>query len=435
MEFELQLTKRFHIPDCNKLEIAIKHGAYSSLKKLFSLTPEQVVEEVKKSNLKGRGGAAFPTGVKWGFIPKDTNKPIYLCVNADESEPGTFTDRYIMEYDPHLLIEGIICTAYAIKSHTAYIYIRGEYVKQYNILNQALQEARKAGYIGKNILGSGYDLEVWLHRGAGAYICGEETGLIESLEGKKGQPRIKPPFPAVEGLFGCPTIVNNVKTISHVPWIVENGGEAFAKIGTKESTGTNIFGVSGHVNQPGYWELPFGMHVLEFLEKYAKGVKGGKLKALIPGGSSTPVLTAKECEDLYLTYESMRDHGTFLGTGGMIVMNEHTDMVKALKTLTRFYSEESCGQCTPCREGTSWLDRLLNRIIAGEATMKEIDLLVDIANNMEGRTICALAAACAMPVRSFVTKFREDFEKYVKPISIPVHKVAENIIKQEPVLQ
>lgn len=433
MDFPLILTKRFNIPNNHRLEVALKQGAYSTLKKLFSMKPEEVVEEVKKSGLKGRGGAAFPTGVKWGFLPKDTNKPIYLCVNADESEPGTFTDRYIMEFDPHLLIEGIICSAYAIKSHVAYIYIRGEYVKQYKILNEALDEARKAGYIGKNILGSGYDLDVWIHRGAGAYICGEETGLIESIEGKKGQPRIKPPFPAVEGLFGCPTIVNNVKTIAQVPWILENGGEAFAKIGTKESTGTNIFGVSGHVNHPGYWELPFGMHAMEFLEKYAKGVKGGKLKALIPGGSSTPVLTAKECEDLYLTYESMREHGTFLGTGGMIVMNEHTDMVKALRTLTRFYSEESCGQCTPCREGTSWLDRLLKRILAGEATMKELDLLVEISNNMEGRTICALAAACAMPVRSFVTKFRADFEKYVKPVSIPVNKVAEKIITHEPV--
>ncbi|MCS7205414.1 MAG: NADH-quinone oxidoreductase subunit NuoF [Leptospiraceae bacterium] len=433
MENILILTKRFSIPNANQLEVALKHGAYSSLEKLFSMKPEDVVEEVKKSNLKGRGGAGFPTGLKWSFIPKDTKKPIYLCVNADESEPGTFTDRYIMEYDPHLLIEGIINTSYAIKSHTAYIYIRGEYVKQYQILSRALEEARKAGYVGKNILGSGYDLDIWLHRGAGAYICGEETGLIESLEGKKGQPRIKPPFPAVEGLFRSPTIVNNVKTIASVPWIVLNGGEAYAKIGTKDSTGTNIFGVSGHVNQPGYWELPFGMRFLEFLEKYPKGVKGGKLKALIPGGSSTPVLTAEECEDLYLSYESMLAHKTFLGTGGMIVMNEHTDMVKALKTLTRFYSEESCGQCTPCREGTSWLDRLLDRILNREATTKELDLLIEISDNMEGKTICALAAACAMPVRSFVTKFRSDFEKYVKPISIPVHKVAEKIIQKEPI--
>lgn len=424
MNFEPHLTKRFGIENSRKLEVARKHGAYSSLQKLFSMKPADLIEEVKKSNLKGRGGAGFPTGMKWSFVPQNTGKPVYLCINADESEPGTFTDRYIIEYDPHLLIEGIICAAWAIQSHTAYIYIRGEYAIQYKMLNEALAEARSAGLVGKNIMGSGFDLEIWTHRGAGAYICGEETGLIESLEGKKGQPRIKPPFPAVEGLFGCPTIVNNVKTLAHVPWIVLNGGEAFAAIGTKDSTGTNIFGVSGHVNNPGYWELPFGMHVPEFIEKYAKGVKGGKLKAFIPGGSSTPVLTAAETEDLYLTYESMMAHKTFLGTGGMIVMNDQTDMVKALKTLTHFYADESCGQCTPCREGTSWVDRILNRILAGEATTRELDMLVEIADNMEGRTICALAAACAMPVRSFVTKFRPDFEKYCKPAVYPAAAVS-----------
>lgn len=424
MNFEPHLTKRFGIENSRKLEVARKHGAYSSLQKLFSMKPADLIEEVKKSNLKGRGGAGFPTGMKWSFVPQNTGKPVYLCINADESEPGTFTDRYIIENDPHLLIEGIICAAWAIQSHTAYIYIRGEYAIQYKMLNEALAEARSAGLVGKNIMGSGFDLEIWTHRGAGAYICGEETGLIESLEGKKGQPRIKPPFPAVEGLFGCPTIVNNVKTLAHVPWIVLNGGEAFAAIGTKDSTGTNIFGVSGHVNNPGYWELPFGMHVPEFIEKYAKGVKGGKLKAFIPGGSSTPVLTAAETEDLYLTYESMMAHKTFLGTGGMIVMNDQTDMVKALKTLTHFYADESCGQCTPCREGTSWVDRILNRILAGVATRRELDMLVEIADNMEGRTICALAAACAMPVRSFVTKFRPDFEKYCKPAVYPAAAVS-----------
>ncbi len=424
MSFEPHLTRRFGIENSRKLEVARKHGAYSSLQKLFSMKSADLIEEVKKSNLKGRGGAGFPTGMKWSFVPQNTGKPVYLCINADESEPGTFTDRYIIENDPHLLIEGIICAAWAIQSHTAYIYIRGEYAAQYRMLNEALEEARAAGLVGKNIMGSGFDLEIWTHRGAGAYICGEETGLIESLEGKKGQPRIKPPFPAVEGLFGCPTIVNNVKTVCHVPWIVQNGGEAFAAIGTKDSTGTNIFGVSGHINQPGYWELPFGMHVPEFIEKYAKGVKGGKLKAFIPGGSSTPVLTAAETEDLYLSYESMMAHKTFLGTGGMIIMNDQTDMVKALKTLTHFYADESCGQCTPCREGTSWVDRILNRILAGEATTRELDMLVEISDNMEGRTICALAAACAMPVRSFVTKFRPDFEKYCKPAVYPAAAVS-----------
>jgi len=415
MSSDLQLTKRFGIENSRNIDVARKNGAYSSLEKLFQMKPTELIDEVKKSNLKGRGGAGFPTGMKWSFVPQNTGKPVYLCVNADESEPGTFTDRYIIENDPHLLIEGIICGAWALQCHTSYIYIRGEYEKQFEMLNVALAEARKAGLVGKNILGSGFDLEIWTHRGAGAYICGEETGLIESLEGKKGQPRIKPPFPAVVGLFNCPTIVNNVKTLCHIPWIIEHGGDAFAAIGTKDSTGTNIFGVSGHINNPGYWELPFGMHVPEFLEKYAKGIKGGKLKAFIPGGSSTPVLTPEETEDLYLTYESMMAHKTFLGTGGMIILNEHTDMVRALKTLTHFYADESCGQCTPCREGTSWLDRILTRMLAGEATTRELDMMVEIADNMEGRTICALAAACAMPVRSFVTKFRPDFEKYIKP--------------------
>lgn len=424
MNFEPQLTKKFGIANSNRLEVARQHGAYSSLKKLFAMKPTDLIEEVKKSNLKGRGGAGFPTGMKWSFVPQNTGKPVYLCINADESEPGTFTDRYIIENDPHLLIEGIICGAWAIQCHTAYIYIRGEYANQVKILDAALAEARAAGLVGKNIQGSGFDLEIWTHRGAGAYICGEETGLIESLEGKKGQPRIKPPFPAVEGLFRSPTIVNNVKTLCHIPWIIHNGGEAFAQIGTKDSTGTNIFGVSGHINNPGYWELPFGMHVPEFIEKYAKGIKGGKLKAFIPGGSSTPVLTAAETEDLYLTYESMMAHKTFLGTGGMILINDQTDMVRALKTLTHFYADESCGQCTPCREGTAWSDRIVKRILAGEATTADLDRLLVLADDMEGKTICALAAACAMPVRSFVTKFRSDFEKYCRPAVYPVAAVS-----------
>lgn len=415
MSFDLQLTNKFGIEGSHTLEVAKKHGAYSSLEKLFKMKPAELIDEVKKSGLKGRGGAGFPTGMKWSFVPQNTGKPVYLCINADESEPGTFTDRYVIENDPHLLIEGIICTAWAIQSHTAYIYIRGEFKKQFDRLNETLAEARKAGYVGKNILGSGFDLEIWTHRGAGAYICGEETGLIESLEGKKGQPRIKPPFPAVEGLFRCPTIVNNVKTVSHVPYIINKGAEAFSSVGTKDSAGTTIFGISGHINNPGYWELPFGMHAPEFLEKYAKGVKGGKLKGFIPGGSSTPILTANEIEDLYLTYESMMQHKTFLGTGGMIILNDQTDMVRALKTLSHFYADESCGQCTPCREGTAWIDRLLSRILDGEATSRELDMLTEISDNMEGRTICALAAACAMPVRSFVNKFRPDFEKYLKP--------------------
>lgn len=419
-DFKPQLTKRFGIKDSHTLKVFLETSGYASLKKLFAMNPSEVIEEVMNSGLKGRGGAGFPCGMKWSFVPHNAGKPVYLAVNADEGEPGTFTDNTMLLNDPHLLLEGILCACYAIKSHTAYIYVRGEFYEQMRRLEAAIAEARKAGYLGKNIQGSGFDLEVHLHRGAGAYICGEETGLLESLEGKPGKPRIKPPFPAVTGLFGCPTIVNNVKTLASLPWIIANGAKAYADIGTSESTGTHIFGLSGHVNQPGYWEMPFGLPLLEFIEKYGKGVKGGKLKAVIPGGSSCPVLTAKECEGVTLTYESMKAHGTFLGTGGAIVMNEHTDMVRVLKNLTRFYSHESCGQCTPCREGTAWEDRLLKKVLDGEATPRELDLMLEIADQMEGKTICAFAAALAMPMRSFLNKFREEFEKHCKPAAVAV---------------
>ncbi len=420
---EPQLTKRFAVKNGHTLKGYLQTGGYVSLHNLFALQPEQVVEEVKASGLKGRGGAGFLTGMKWSFVPKNTGKHIYLAVNADEGEPGTFTDRYVLTYDPHLLLEGIICACYAIRSHRAYIYVRGEFYDQVQILQKAVAEAKEAGYLGENIQGSGFDLEVYVHRGAGAYICGEETGLIESLEGKKGMPRIKPPFPAVQGLFNCPTIVNNVKTLASVPWIIEHGAAAYAAIGTKDSTGTHLFGLSGHVNQPGFWELPFGMPLMEFLENCGKGMKGGALKAVIPGGSSCPLLTAKECETVTLCYQSMHDHGTMFGTGCVTALNEHTDMVKVLKNLTRFYAHESCGQCTPCREGTAWEDRLLKKILSGEASTKELDLMLEVADNMEGKTICVLSAACAMPVRSFIHKFRSDFEKYCRPVAVAVGEV------------
>ncbi len=417
---EPQLTKRFGLKDSHKLKVFLESGGYSSLKNLFPKKPAEVIEEVKASGLKGRGGAGFPCGMKWSFVPQNTGKPIYLAVNADEGEPGTFTDNYMLNNDPHLLLEGILCACYAINSHTAYIYVRGEFYEQIRRLNAAIEEAKKANYLGKNIQGSGFDLEVYVHRGAGAYICGEETGLLESLEGKPGKPRIKPPFPAVVGLFGCPTIINNVKTLSSLPWIIANGAAAYAAIGTKESAGTHVFGLSGHVNQTGYWEMPFGLPMMEFINNYGKGVKGGALKAVIPGGSSCPILTAKECEDLTLSYESMRDHKTMFGTGCAILMNEHVDMVKVLKNLTHFYSHESCGQCTPCREGTAWEDRLMKKILDGEATTRELGMMLEIADNMEGKTICVLSAALAMPVRSFIQKFRVDFEKYCKPASVAV---------------
>jgi len=426
-DFQPQLTKRFGIKDSHTLKVYLETGGYSSLKNLFAKKPPEIIEEVKASGLKGRGGAGFPAGMKWSFVPQNTGKPIYLVVNADEGEPGTFTDRFMMLYDPHLLIEGIICASYAINCHTAYVYVRGEFLEQINRLNAAIEEAKKANYLGKNIQGSGFDLEIYVHRGAGAYICGEETGLIESLEGKKGQPRIKPPFPAVVGAFGCPTIVNNVKTLSSVPWIIEHGAAAYTAIGTKESAGTHVFGLSGHVHQTGYWEMPFGLPMMEFIENYGKGVKGGKLKAVIPGGSSCPILTAQECQDLTLTYESMRDHKTMFGTGCAIIMNEHTDMAMVLKNLTHFYADESCGQCTPCREGTAWEDRLLKKIVTREATAKDLDLMLEIANNMEGKTICVFSSALAMPVRSFIQKFREDFEKYlVKNTVVVPEKITAN---------
>jgi len=420
-DFQPQLTKRFGMKDSHKLTTYLASGGYASLKKLFAMTPEQVTEEVKASGLKGRGGAGFSAGMKWGFVPKGGAKPVYLVVNADEGEPGTFTDRFMMLHDPHLLVEGIICASYAIGCHTAYIYVRGEFLEQIKRLEAAIAEAKEAGYLGKAIQGSNFDLEIWVHRGAGAYICGEETGLIESLEGKKGQPRIKPPFPAIVGAFGCPTIVNNVKTLASVPWIIESGAKAYAALGTPESQGTHVFGISGHVNQTGMWELPFGMPMMDFIRDYGKGVKGGALKAVIPGGSSCPVLTAKECEDLTLTYESMKSHGTMFGTGCVTVMNEHTDMAKVLKNLTHFYRDESCGQCTPCREGSAWEDRLLKKVLSGDGSEKELELMLETCDNMEGKTICVFSSALAFPVRSFIKKFRPDFEKYfVKgAVSVP----------------
>jgi len=423
---EPQLTKRFGLKDSHTLKVFLESGGYASLPKLFALKPEQVTEEVKASGLKGRGGAGFSSGMKWSFVPKNTGKPVYLVVNADEGEPGTFTDRFLLLNDPHLLLEGIICATYAIGCHTAYIYVRGEFMEQIKRLNAAIEDAKSANYLGKNIQGSGFDLEVYVHRGAGAYICGEETGLLESLEGKPGKPRIKPPFPALVGAFGCPTIINNVKTLASVPWIIENGGKAYAAIGTAESPGTHIFGLSGHVNQTGYWEMPFGLPMMEFIETYGKGVKGGRLKAVIPGGSSCPVLTAKECEDLTLTYESMKSHATMFGTGCAIILNEHTDMARVLKNLTHFYADESCGQCTPCREGTAWENRLMGKIVAGEATSKELDLMLEVADNMEGKTICVFSSALAMPVRSFIKKFRADFEKYLVKNTVAVAESVTN---------
>jgi NADH-quinone oxidoreductase subunit F len=403
-------------------------GGYAAVEKTIGKVNAAVlVEEVKKSGIRGRGGAGFPTGMKWGFIDISSNKPKYLICNADEGEPGTFKDHYLMMKNPHLLIEGMILSAYALGANTAYIYVRGELFHVINLLEKAIEEAYTAGLIGKNILGSNYNLDLYCHPGGGAYICGEETALIESLEGKRGNPRIKPPFPAVYGLYGCPTVVNNVETIASVPWIINNGGDNYAKIGIGKSTGTKLISACGHIKKPGVYEIELGLPVEEFIysEYYCGGIRDGKkLKAVIAGGSSVPVLPADlilktaKGEARLMSYESLADGGfetgTMLGSGGFIVMDEDTDMVKNIFNLTRFYHHESCGQCSPCREGTGWMEKIIHRILKGESKMKDIDLLVDISKHIEGNTICPLGDAAAWPVASAIKHFRKDFEKYIK---------------------
>ncbi len=409
------LTKNFGLTDSHTLKVYESTGGYASLKQLFASDPGAIIEEVKKSGLRGRGGAGFPTGMKWSFVPKDNPNPKYLCVNADESEPGTFKDRYLLELDPHRLVEGIIICSYAIDCHHAYVYVRGEFVFPRTRLEAAVAEAYERGYFGKNILGSGYDLDVTVHSGAGAYICGEETALLNSLEGLRGTPRIKPPFPAVVGLFGCPTVINNVETISALPYILSQGADAYRQFGTEKSPGTKLFCISGHVNRPGNYELPLGYPLKKLIMEDAGGIRGGRaLKAVIPGGSSVPVLNAEDAMEVHLDYESLAAKGSMLGSGGVIVMDETVDMVKALTNLAHFYSHESCGQCSPCREGTGWAHKVLKRIVAGQGRKSDLDLLKQIADNMAGKTICVLADAMAMPIWSYLKKFRHEFEAYVR---------------------
>nr|ANC58253.1 NADH-quinone oxidoreductase subunit F [Candidatus Methylacidiphilum infernorum] len=419
------------------IDCYLQHGGYQVLKKALSLDPSFIVQEVKKSGLRGRGGAGFPTGVKWGFINHEKNtKPVYLLCNADESEPGTFKDRQIIYKDPHQLIEGMIISAYANRAHLGYIYIRGEFARGAEILEKALSEARERNFLGKNILGSGYDLEIYVFRGAGAYICGEETGLIESLEGKRAYPRIKPPyFPAVLGLYMCPTIVNNVETLCHVKHIVDMGGEAFARIGTPNNTGTRIWCVSGDVNKPGYYEYPCGAITFgELLYEVCGGIRNGnKLKAVIPGGSSAKVLRADKkykipkkksdgttemvevgLEDIPLDFDTVAATGSMSGSGGIIVMDDTRDMVECLRNIAEFYAHESCGQCTPCREGSLWMKKILDRICRGKGRKEDSQLLLDVANHIAGRTICAFGEACSWPVQSFVEMFEEEFTAKVK---------------------
>ncbi len=409
------LLRHEDVEGIRDLGVYVDDGGYATARRVIGeMEPEAVVEEVKSSGLRGRGGAGFPTGMKWGFLPKDNPKPRYLLVNADESEPGTFKDRQIIENNPHLLIESSVLAAFAIQSHTAYIYIRGEFARGAEILEEAIAAAREAGHLGKDIYGSGFDLDLYVHRGAGAYICGEETGLIESLEGKRAYPRVKPPFPAVYGVFGAPTIVNNVETLCCVRPILERGAEWFKSIGPEKSPGPKLYCVSGHVERPGVFELPMGTNLKDLIYEHSGGIRGGKaLKAVIPGGSSVPVLTADEI-DVDMDFDSVAAAGSLLGSCGTIVMDEDTCMVRALRIIARFYHHESCGQCTPCREGTGWLERLLLNIENGGATERDLDLLLQVSDNMMGNTVCVLADAAAMPVKSFVEKFRSEFEEHVR---------------------
>lgn len=388
-------------------------GGYKTLEKAFGKKPEEIVQLVKDSGLRGRGGAGFPTGVKWGFLPNNS-EPRYLLCNADEGEPGTFKDRLIMEKAPHQLIEGMLISAWGIQSHKSYIYIRGEYQNCINIVEQALKEAYSAGYLGKNIGGTGFQHDMDVYIGAGAYICGEETGMISSLEGKKGQPKLKPPFPAVKGYLDKPTIVNNVETLAAVVPILRDGVQSFRSIGTEKSPGTKFFSVSGCVKEPGNYEVPLG-YPLRDLIKLAGGLREGRsLKAVIPGGSSAPVLTAQECEKALMDFESLSELGSMLGSGAVIIIDDSCSMVDMLSVVEKFYHHESCGQCTPCREGTGWLSKVVDDILRGQGRIQDLDLIKGISENMMGKTICALSDAAALPAISFVTKFREEFEQHIR---------------------
>ncbi|MBU6123234.1 NADH-quinone oxidoreductase subunit NuoF [Hymenobacter artigasi] len=421
------LTEHINVEGINTFEVYRKHGGYRSVEKaLKTMTPDEVTEEVKKSGLRGRGGAGFPAGMKWGFLAKPEGVPRYLVCNADESEPGTFKDRQLMTKLPHLLIEGMITGSYALGARTSYIYIRGELLYVLRILEKAIAEAYAAGFLGENILGSGYSLDLHVHPGAGAYICGEETALLESLEGKRGNPRNKPPFPAVQGLYARPTVVNNVETIAAVPVIVNEGGDEYAKIGIGRSTGTKLISACGHLNKPGIYEIELGLPVEEFIysDEYCGGIwKGRDLKAVVAGGSSVPILPKELIlktaagENRLMTYESLSDGGfvtgTMLGSGGFIAMDETTCIVKNTWNFSRFYHHESCGQCSPCREGTGWMEKVLHRLEHGHGSMHDIDLLVSVAKQIEGNTICPLGEAAAWPVAAAVRHFRHEFEWHV----------------------
>ena len=400
------VSKKFLLANSHTLEVSRQNGGYEALKKLKEYTPTQIVQIIKKSGLRGKGGGGASAGEKWELMPQNSEKPSFLVVNCDESEPGTFKDRQIISYDPHLLIEGILITCYAIKAKHAYIYIRGEYKEYQDVLQGAIDEAYDAGLLS--------ECDITIHRGAGAYICGEKSALLESMEGKRGHPRLKPKQKEPEWFFSNPTLVNNVETIASVPFILENGADAYRSYGTEKSPGTLLFAMSGHINTPGVYEAEFGTNMLEYIEKYGGGVKNGKkLKAIIPGGVSCGVLTATECEGLTLDYEALRATGSSLGTGGMIVMDEETSMPEALKNILEFYHEESCGQCTPCREGSGWSDKIVGKILDGRGTQEDLEKLFELADTMNGKTICVFAPSISIVLVSFITKFRQEFEALV----------------------
>jgi len=408
-------SKNFDIKNSHTLKVAQENGRYSSLDKLFTMSAKEVVNEVGKSGLRGKGGGGASAGDKWNLMPNPSDQPTYLIINADESEPGTFKDRQILEFDPHLLIEGIICSSYALNVHHAYIYMRGEYVFWAKRMQEAIDEAYVAGILGEKVLDQDYALDITLHRGAGAYICGEKTALLESLEGKRGHPRLKPKRKEPEWFYGCPAVVNNVETIASVPYIVKEGYEAYRSFGTAQSPGTMLFGLSGHVQNPGIYEIPFGVGMLDFINQMGQGVKDGrKLKAIIPGGSSCAVLRGDEIEDITLDYESLKKHGSSLGTGGMILMDDTVFMPSVVKNLFEFYHHESCGQCTPCREGVGWSDKLMGKILDGHGSKKDLDTLISLSDVLNGKTICVFAPSVAFIINSYISKFRDEFYSLVK---------------------
>jgi NADH-quinone oxidoreductase subunit F len=407
------ISQRFALPNSTSIDTYLANDGYVAIQKVLGMTPEAIIDEMKASSLRGRGGAGFPTGLKWSFVPRKTDKPRYIICNSDESEPGTCKDRLLMENDPHQLLEGMMIAGWTVGSNKGYIFIRGEYRYLISVVDQAIAEAYERGFLGKNVFGSGWDFDIYTHTGAGAYECGEESALLESLEGKRGIPRLKPPFPAVVGAWQSPTLLNNCETFSSVPAVFRMGGAAYAELGTPKNGGTRLFCISGHVNKPGVYELPLGFNLLRMINEVCGGIRNGKkLKAVIPGGSSSPVLKAEEC-DVPMDYDSMAKLKTMAGSGGVVVLDEDTDIVQLAMRTMKFYQHESCGWCIPCREGTTWLKKILSRFYEGDGRQEDIPLIRELAKNMLGRTFCALGDAAAMPTIGFIEKFRDEFEAYL----------------------